>query len=95
LIATNVQNDHQTSNKTTICNIASVAEQSNSYIFDEATALRTYKKMMTLHLKEDMFWKLKFITNHASMLEFLMQENSLYARIRLYTDACFLTPAMG
>jgi hypothetical protein len=34
-----------------VSGITSAAEQFNSYRFDESSALKTYKKMMTLHLK--------------------------------------------
>ena len=53
--------------ETSVSGITSAADQYNSYRFDEVTALKTYKKMMTLHLKEDMFRKLKFITNDAML----------------------------
>ena len=52
-----------------ISGITSAADQYNSYRFDELTATKTYKKMMTLHLKERMFKSLKFISND-SQLEF-------------------------
>jgi hypothetical protein len=76
LIATNVHPDHPTSNETTVFDITSIAEQFKSYGFDETSALMSYKKMMTLHLKDNMFRKLKYITND-TMLEFWMQEISL------------------
>jgi len=52
-----------------ISGITSAADHYNSYRFDEITATRTYKKMMTLHLKDRMFRNLKFISND-SQLEF-------------------------
>jgi hypothetical protein len=52
-----------------ISGITSAADQFNSYRFDEITATKTYKKMMTLHLKDKMFRNLKFISND-SQLEF-------------------------
>jgi hypothetical protein len=76
MIASNALPDNPTSNSTTVSEMSSVAEQFNSYRFDEASALRTYKKMMTLHMKDDMFRKLKFITNDA-MLEFTTNKHSL------------------
>jgi hypothetical protein len=65
LITANVHPNHLTSNKTTVSDITSVAEQFNSYRFDETFTLRTYKKMMNLHLKDSMSLRLKFITNDA------------------------------
>jgi hypothetical protein len=85
LIATSVHPDHQMSNETTVSNITSIAEQFNSYRFDETSVLRTYKNMMTLYLKDDMFRKLKFISNDA-MLEFLIQENSVHRCICPHTN---------
>ncbi len=52
-----------------ISNISSTAGQFNTYRFDESLAIRTYKKMMTIHLKDEMFCKLKFITS-GEMMEF-------------------------
>jgi hypothetical protein len=76
VIATNVHPDQPTSNETCVSDITSIAEQFNSYRFDETSVLRSYKKMMTLHLKDDMFRKLKFITDDA-MLEFSTEEKSV------------------
>lgn len=67
---------HSSSSDASVSGITSAAEQYNSYRFDEISALKTYKKMMTLHLKEDMFRKLKFITNDA-MLEYSRSPTTL------------------
>ena len=75
-IATNVRSNFQKSNETSVSDITSAAEQFNSYRFDETSVLRTYKKMMTLHLKDQMFRKLKFITND-EMLAFSRQPKSI------------------
>jgi hypothetical protein len=40
----------------------STANQYNLYHFDESSTLKTYKKMGTLHSKDEMFRTLKFIT---------------------------------
>ena len=48
--------------ETSVSGLTSSADQYNSYRFDEASALKTYKKMMMLHLKDEMFSKVKFIT---------------------------------
>jgi hypothetical protein len=64
-----------------VSDITSAADQYNSYRFDEASALRTYKKMMTLHLKDEMFRKLKFITSDA-MLEFSRGNKTICGYIR-------------
>jgi hypothetical protein len=50
-----------------ISGITSSAEQFNSYRFDEISATKTYKKMMTLHLKDKMFRNLKFISNDSQL----------------------------
>ena len=66
-------NVHQTvrllGSEASISGITSAADQYNSYRFDEITATKTYKKMMTLHLKDRMFRSMKFISND-SQLEF-------------------------
>jgi hypothetical protein len=59
-----------------ISGITSAADQYNSYRFDEMTATKTYKKMMTLHLKDRMFRNLKFISND-SQLEFARSEETI------------------
>ena len=56
--------------------ITSAADQYNSYRFDEMTATKTYKKMMTLHLKDRMFRNLKFISND-SQLEFARSQETI------------------
>ena len=61
---------------TSASDITSATSQFNSYRFDEASALKTYKKMMSLHLKDEMFRKLKFITSDA-MLQYSTQETTL------------------
>jgi hypothetical protein len=76
-VASNVQQQIRgTGSEASISGITSAADQYNSYRFDEATALKTYKKMLTIHLKETMFRKLKFITNDA-MMEFSRSEKTL------------------
>jgi len=75
-IATNLTTQPIPHIDTSVSDITSAAEQFNSYRFDETSVTMMYKKMMTLHLKEDMFRKLKFITSDA-MLEFSTEENSL------------------
>ena len=45
-----------------VSNITSANDQFNSYRFNETAATKTYKKMMTIHLKDEMFGRLKFIT---------------------------------
>ena len=76
VIATNVNTTNRITNETSLSDITSAAEQFNSYRFDETSALRTYKKMMTLHLKDDMFRKLKFITSDEK-LDFSRHPNSI------------------
>jgi hypothetical protein len=70
VIATNVHNSGKTSNgsETSLSGITSAAGQYNSYRFDEANAIQQNKRMMTIHLKDQMFRKLKFITNDAMMV---------------------------
>ncbi len=75
-IETNVQSVHHKSNDASVSDITSTAEQFNLYRFDETSATHSYKKMMNLHLKDEMFRGLKFITNDAE-LEFSSEENSL------------------
>ena len=76
-IESNVRNEpKQTGNESAVSDITSAADLFNLYRFDEMSALNTYKKMMTLHLKDEMFCKLKFITND-SMLEFSRQQTTL------------------
>ena len=48
--------------ETSVSDITSAADQFNSYRFNETAATNTYKKMMTIHLKDEMFGRLKFIT---------------------------------
>ena len=76
VIATNVQTVNRITNENSLSDITSAADQFNSYRFDETSALRTYKKMMTLHLKDEMFRKLKFITGD-DLLDFSRQPNSI------------------
>ena len=76
VIATNVQPVNHITNENSLSDITSAADQFNSYRFDETSALRTYKKMMTLHLKDEMFRKLKFITGD-DLLDFSRQPNSI------------------
>ena len=76
VIATNVNTTNRITNETSLSDITSAVEQFNSYRFDETSALRTYKKMITLHLKDDMFRKLKFITSDEK-LDFSRQPNSI------------------
>ena len=75
-ISTNIRPANRVSNENSLSDITSAADQFNSYRFDETAALRTYKKMMTLHLKDEMFRKLKFITRD-DWLDFSTQDNSL------------------
>jgi hypothetical protein len=65
-----------TGSEASVSGITSAADQYNSYRFDEASAMKTYRKMMTLHLKDEMFRGLKFITSDA-MLEFSRRSLSL------------------
>ena len=76
VIATNVPTVNRVTNETSLSDITSAAEQFNSYRFDESSSLRTYKKMMTLHLKDEMFRKLKFITSD-DKLDFSRNEYSI------------------
>ena len=48
--------------ETSVSDITSAADQFNNYRFNETAATKTYKKMMTIHLKDEMFGRLKFIT---------------------------------
>ena len=75
-IATNVLTVNRVTNENSLSDITSAAEQFNSYRFDETSVLRTYKKMMTLHLKDKMFRKLKFITSD-DKLDFSTSSNSI------------------
>ena len=75
-IATNVLTVNRITNENSLSDITSAAEQFNSYRFDETSVLRTYKKMMTLHLKDKMFRKLKFITSD-DKLDFSTNANSI------------------
>ena len=50
-----------------ISDILSAEGQFNTYCFDESSAIITYKKMMTIHLKDKLFRKLKFITSGEMM----------------------------
>ena len=59
-----------------ISNITSAADQFNTYFFNESSAIRTHKKMMTIHLKDKMFCELKFITS-GEMMEFLRAQTPL------------------
>jgi hypothetical protein len=77
LILSNVAREIRlTGSEASVSGITSAAEQFNSYRFDESSALKTYKKMMTLHLKDEMFRRLKFITCDA-MMEFSRSHQSL------------------
>ena len=60
--------------------ITTAANQFNNYRFDEATAMKTYKKMMTIHLKDEMFGRLKFITK-GEELEFSRQPSTICAYV--------------
>jgi hypothetical protein len=75
-IATNLPIEPRQNIDSSISDITSAASQFNSYRFDETSILKTYKKLMTLYLKDEMFSKLKFITCDA-MLEFSREENSI------------------
>jgi hypothetical protein len=68
-ITTNVEKSKKGTNEseTSISEITSTADIYNSYRLDEASALKTNKMMMSLHLKDQMFRRMKFITN-GSML---------------------------
>jgi hypothetical protein len=63
-----------------ITNTAAADQQYNSYHVGETSTLKTYKKMMTIHLKDKMFRKLKCITSNA-MLEFLRSPTTLYGYV--------------
>ncbi len=52
-----------TVSEASVSGMTSSAERYNLYRFDETAVLKTYKKMLTLHLKDKLFRKLKFITN--------------------------------
>ncbi len=70
VILSNVTGDRRgVPSEASVSGITSAADNYNSYRFDESSALKTYKKMMTLHLKDKMFRKIKFISTDA-MLEF-------------------------
>jgi hypothetical protein len=75
-VATTLPTKPHQNNDSLISDITSVAGQFNSYRFDETSILKTYKKLMTLYLKDEMFSKLKFITSDA-MLEFSREDNSI------------------
>jgi hypothetical protein len=62
--------------ESSLSGITSAADQFNLYRFDESSALKTYKKIMMIHLKDDMFHKIKFITNDA-MLEYSRNPETL------------------
>jgi hypothetical protein len=55
---------------------AGAGEQFNAYRVDEQSSLDSYKQTMEFKLKDDLFRKLKFITNEA-MMEFSMDKQSL------------------
>ena len=57
----------KSSTEQSISNILSTSGQFNTYCFDESLAIKTYKKMMTIHLKDKMFCKLKVITSREMM----------------------------
>ena len=62
-IVTNVASERRGgAAETSVSDITSAADQFNNYRFNEAAATKTYKKMMTIHLKDEMFGRLKFIT---------------------------------
>jgi hypothetical protein len=65
-----------TPSENSLSGITSAADQFNLYSFDELSALKTYKKIMMIHLKDDMFQKIKFITNDA-MLEYSRNPETL------------------
>ena len=75
-IATNHLSIDPVSNEHSLSDITSAADQFNSYRFDENTQKESYKKMMTLHLKDEMFRKLKFITSD-DMLDFSREGHSI------------------
>ena len=52
-----------TISEASLSGMTSSADRYNLYRFDETAVLKTYKKMLTLHLKDKLFKKLKFITN--------------------------------
>ena len=59
-----------------VSDITSAADQFNNYRFNETAATKTYKKMMTIHLKDEMFGRLKFITKGED-LEFSRNTSSI------------------
>ena len=52
------------------------SDQFNAFRVNEKSSLESYKQTMSFKLKDDIFRKLKFVTNH-SMMEFSMDPNSL------------------
>ena len=66
----------RTGTEPSMSDITSAASQFNTYRFHELSAIGTYKKMMTIHLKDIMFRKLKFITS-GEMMEFSRHPASL------------------
>ena len=76
-IVTNVASERRGgAAETSVSDITSAADQFNNYRFNEAAATKTYKKMMTIHLKDDMFGRLKFITKGEDM-EFSRNTSSI------------------
>jgi hypothetical protein len=68
VIETNVDSGRGGSGpEASVSDITSAADQFNNYRFNETAATNTYKKMMTIHLKDDMFGRLKFITKGEDM----------------------------
>ena len=76
-IETNVSSGRQGhATEASVSDITSAADQFNNYRFDETAATKTYKKMMTIHLKDEMFGRLKFITKGED-LEFSRNESTI------------------
>jgi hypothetical protein len=77
LILSNISREIRvTGSEASVLGITSAADQYSLYHFDESSALKTYKKIMTLHLKDEIFRRLKFITSD-TMLEFLRSHKNL------------------
>jgi hypothetical protein len=77
IIETNVATEKRgAGTAASVSDITSAAEQFNNYRFNETAATKTYKKMMTIHLKDEMFGRLKFITKGED-LEFSRNTSSI------------------
>ena len=72
-IATNIPATPKTPSVSTI---TGTGEQFNAFCVDEITSLESYRQTMQFKLKDDIFRKLKFITNDA-MMEFSMDQLSI------------------